>query len=182
MSLLFIKTLYRCGIIDQGNNNLAVLGRAARIDEDVIPVQDTGIDHGGSVNLQDIRLSGRNILGRNREIALDVLLREDRLPGGNAAHYRKRGCLRAEHLEIVITDLNGTRLRRIPLNISVLLERLQMRMNGRGRLQINRPADLADRRRITPVKDFLLDVIQDFLLFLGNTSLRHVCPSAFIPI
>ena len=123
--------------------------------------------------LQDKRLAARHILCRYREIALNVLFGENRLSCGNAADNGKRGCLGAKHLEIVVTNLDCTRLRRISSNVPALLESGQMRMYRRGGLQMNRFTNLTNRRRIALLHNLIFDIFQNLCLLIGNGSLGH---------
>ena len=173
MTVLLVKTLDRCGIIDESNNDFSVFRIPAAVNKDIITVHDACIDHRSTVYLQDKRLAARYVLCRYREIALNVLFGENRLSCGNAADNGKRGCLGAQHLEIVITNLDCTRLRRISSNVPALLESGQMRMYRRGGLQMNRFTNLTNRRRIALLHNLIFDIFQNLCLLIGNGSLGH---------
>ena len=117
-----------------------------------------------------------HIVGRDREITLNVLLGENRLTGGNAADDGDGDILRAGHLETVIQDLDRTCLRGVTADVAVLLQRVEVRMDGRRGAQMHGLAYLADRRRITLPQDLALQIIQNLTLFVGNVSVAHVRP------
>lgn len=89
MSLFLIEGLNCSGIIDQSNNNLAVMCCVLGMHEDTVAVKNTGIDHGLSANVQDERVSFGYHIGGNREVVLNILLREDRLSGSYIADDRE---------------------------------------------------------------------------------------------
>ena len=53
MSLLLIESLDGSGIIDQGHNDLSVIRRVLDMNEDTVTVENTGIDHGLSADIQN---------------------------------------------------------------------------------------------------------------------------------
>ena len=106
MSLFLIEGLNCSGIIDQSNHNLTVMSSALRMYKDTISIEDTGIDHGLSANVQDERFSLGYHIGGNGEVVLNILLSEDRLSGSHIADHREADHLSTYHLEAVITDLN----------------------------------------------------------------------------
>ena len=122
MSLFLIEGLNCSGIIDQSNNNLAVMCSALRMYKDTISIEDTGIDHGLSANVQDERVSLGYHIGGNREVVLNILLREDRLSGSYIADDREAYHLGTYHLKAVVTDLNGTGFGRVSADVAVLLQ------------------------------------------------------------
>ena len=63
-----------------------------------------------------------------------------------------------------------------------LLEVRQMRVNGGGRGQPDRLADVAHRRRIAVVADVALDEVEDLLLSLGEVQLDHADSPPDAPI
>ena len=132
MSLLLIESLDGSGIIDQSYHDLTVIRCVLDMNEDTVTVENTGIDHGFSANIQNEGFSFGYHIGGNGEVVLNILLREDRLSGGYIADDREANHLGTYHLEAVVADLNGTGLGGVSADIAVLLLCLQMRMNGRG--------------------------------------------------
>lgn len=132
MSFLFIEGLDRSGIIDQSYHDLSVVCCVLGMYENTVSVKNTGIDHGFSTDVQDERFSLGDYIGGNGEVVLNILLREDRLSGSYIADDREADHLGTYHLEAVVADLNGTGLGGVSADIAVLLQCLQMRMNGRG--------------------------------------------------
>ena len=122
MSLFLIEGLNCSGIIDQSNNNLAVMCCVLGMHEDTVAVKNTGIDHGLSANVQDERVSLGYHIGGNREVVLNILLREDRLSGSYIADDREAYHLGTYHLKAVVTDLNGTGFGRVSADVAVLLQ------------------------------------------------------------
>ena len=159
MPLLLVEGLDRSGVIDQSNNNLAVMCSTLRMYKDTIPIEDTGIDHGLSANIQDERFTLGYHIGGNREVVLNILLREDWLSGSYIADDREADHLSTYHLEAVVADLNGTGLGRVSADVAVLLQSLQMGMHGRSGLQIHRLTDLTDGRGIASLQNLIFNII-----------------------
>ena len=132
MSLLLIESLDGGGIIDQGHNDLTVIRCVLDMNEDTVTVENTGIDHGLSADIQNEGFSLGYYIGGNREVVLNVLFGQNRLPGSNITDHGEAEHLGTHHLEAVVADLNGTGLGGVSADIAVLLQCLQMRMNGRG--------------------------------------------------
>ena len=122
MSLLLVEGLDRSGIIDQSYDDLAVMCCVLGMYEDTVAVKNTGIDHGLSANVQDERVSLGYHIGGNREVVLNILLREDRLSGSYIADDREAYHLGTYHLKAVVTDLNGTGFGRVSADVAVLLQ------------------------------------------------------------
>ena len=122
MSLLLVEGLDRSGIIDQSYDDLAVMCCVLSMYEDTVAVKNTGIDHGLSANVQDERVSLGYHIGGNREVVLNILLREDRLSGSYIADDREAYHLGTYHLKAVVTDLNGTGFGRVSADVAVLLQ------------------------------------------------------------
>ena len=125
MSLLLIESLDGSGIIDQGHNDLSVIRRVLDMNEDTVTVENTGIDHGLSADIQNEGFSLGNYIGGNGEVVLNILLSEDRLSGSNIADDREAYHLGRYHLGTVITDLNGRGLGRISADVAVFLQIIQ---------------------------------------------------------
>ena len=178
MSVLPVEGLNGSRVIDQRNHNIAIVGCIAGIHKNTVSAENAGIDHRLTANLQNEGFPFRNILCRNRIILLNILLCKNRLSGRNVADYRNADHLRANHLKTVITDLNSTRLRRVTTDISILLQGLEMRVNGRGRLQIHCLTDLANGGRVAPFQNFIFNIVQNLLLlrrYLTKTHMYHSC-------
>ena len=124
MSLFLIEGLNCSGIIDQSYDNLAVMCCVLGMYEDTVAIEDTGIDHGLSANVQDERFSLGYHIGGNREVVLNILLSEDWLSGSYIADDREAYHLSTYHLKAVITDLNSTGLGRVSADVAVLLQSL----------------------------------------------------------
>ena len=173
MSVFFVKSFDGSGIVNKRDHRIAVIGGLAAFYKDLVAVKDTGIDHGIALDFQGKRLAARHHVRRNRKITLNILFGQDRLAGRHLADDRNGNHLGADHLKIVVTDLNGARFGGVAPDVSVLFKRFQMRMNGRSRFQIDCLTDLTDRRRITPLQDLFFDIIQYLLLFCGNLTISH---------
>lgn len=124
MSLLLVECLDRSGIIDQSYHNLSVVCCVLSMHEDTVSIEDTGIDHGFSTDVQDERFSLGDYIGGNGEVVLNILLREDRLSGSYIADDREANHLGTYHLEVDVADLNGTGLGRVSADVAVLLQSL----------------------------------------------------------
>lgn len=130
VSVLLVESLDGGRIVDECNYNLAVLCSLAAVDEYEVAIVDTNIDHGIAVYLEDKRIPCGNVLRRYWEIALNVLLCKDGLTGRNLPDNRERCRVGANHIKSIVADLNSTGLGGIAADIAILLQRLQMRMNG----------------------------------------------------
>ena len=124
MSLLLIESLDGSGIIDQGHNDLSVIRRVLDMNEDTVTVENTGIDHGLSADIQNEGFSLGYYIGGNREVVLNVLFGQNRLPGSNITDHGEADHLGTHHLEVVVADLNGTGLGRVSADVAVLLQSL----------------------------------------------------------
>ena len=124
MSLLLVECLDRSGIINLSYDNLAVMCCVLSMYEDTIAVKNTGIDHGFSTNIQNEGFSLGYYIGGNREVVLNVLFGQNRLPGSNITDHREADHLGTHHLEAVVADLNGTGLGRVSADVAVLLQSL----------------------------------------------------------
>ena len=132
MTVFLIESFDRGRIIDQSYYSISVISSLTTFYKNLIAAVDTHIDHGISLYLQNKGFAVRYHISRDREVALDILFRKDRLSCRHLPDHRQRNHLRAHHLEIVITDLNRAGFRRIPSDIAVLLKRLQVRVDRRG--------------------------------------------------
>ena len=130
--LFFIETFYCSRVINQRNHDLSVIGFLTTLHKNLVAIQNPGIYHRIAADIQHkARLTGRHGFCRNWKIAFDIFFGKDWLSGCNIADNRKARHLCANSLKAVVCDLNRARLSRVPADISVLLQRLQMRMNGR---------------------------------------------------
>ena len=117
MSLLLIESLDGSGIIDQGHNDLTVIRCVLDMNEDTVTVENTGIDHGLSADIQNEGFSLGYYIGGNREVVLNVLFGQNRLPGSNITDHGEADHLGTHHLEVVVADLNGTGLGRVSADV-----------------------------------------------------------------
>ena len=124
MSLLLIESLDGSGIIDQGHNDFTVIRCVLDMNEDTVTVENTGIDHGLSADIQNEGFSLGYYIGGNREVVLNVLFGQNRLPGSNITDHGEADHLGTHHLEAVVADLNGTGLGRVSADVAVLLQSL----------------------------------------------------------
>ena len=132
MTVFFIKGLNRGGIIYESNHGIAVIRRLAAFYKDLIAVEDSDIDHGITLNLQGKRFTARHHFRRYREVALNILFRQNRLPGRYLPNHRNRNHLGTHHLKIIVADLDRTRFRRVTPDITILLQCLQVRVDRRS--------------------------------------------------
>ena len=160
-------------IIDQRDNDIAVGGGITGIDKDVVPVKNPGVDHRFSPDTKDIGFAGRYIFRGNREITLYIFLCEQGLAGSDVSDHRKGSHISPDNLKAVVTDLDRARFGGITPDIAVLLQRFQVRVDGRSGLEVHLFADLADRRRISLLKDLLLDILEDLHLLRTVSSSGH---------
>ena len=117
--------------------------------------------------------------GIERQVILDALLRQDRAAGGDVAddgHATARGKLISRFLRPhrggrcflrLLFERDGAALARALFDESHLLQMLDVEMDGGGRLEPQRLADLAHGGRIAVQSDALFNVIVHALLHSG---------------
>ena len=162
MICLPVEGLHSRGILHEGHNHISVPRGLALLDNDGVPVENAGVYHGISLHLQHKALLVRHKFHRNRKIGLYVFHSQNRLASGHLPDDGNIDDLPAGQIEIVVYNLNSPGLRRIPADIAVLLQRLQVRVNGRSRLQIHGFADIADRRGIALINDLGFYIFKNF--------------------
>ena len=125
------------------------------------------------MNFQHKDLLVREIFGRNREVALNVLDSKNRLSCGYGSYQGYIDELSAALVEILIHDLDRPWLCRIPPDITILLKCFKMRVNGRGGFQIDCLTDISYRGRISAVHQFAFNKIQNFFLLCCDLTVCH---------
>src|SRR5438132_12993201 len=75
-------------LLDQGDDDVAVLRRVAALADDDVALVDAGIDHGIALDLEREMLASAHHLRRHGDILRVVLDGADRHAGGDAAHQR----------------------------------------------------------------------------------------------
>src|SRR3954452_19396795 len=71
-----------------GDDDVALLGRGLRSGDDVVAVEDAGVDHRVAPYAEHEQVAVASEVGGQRQQLLDVLLREDVGSGGDVAHER----------------------------------------------------------------------------------------------
>ena len=168
-----VKGLNRSGVFHQSYDHISIAGIITLLDKDVISVEDAGINHTFSLHLQHKGFCVGHVFHRNREIGFNVLHSKDRFSRSYTANNRHINHLATCQIEILINDLDGTRLCRIPADISVLLQRLKMRVYRGSGFEIHRFTDIANRRRIPFVQDLFLHIFQNFSLLIRDLTICH---------
>ena len=80
---VFIESFYRSAVIDEGDDDLAVLGGRLFAHDDFVAVEDAGVDHAGSDYVEHEQIVPAETSRRERVIVLIVFIGEDGLPRGN---------------------------------------------------------------------------------------------------
>jgi len=108
---------------------------------------------------------------RQREQLLDVLLREHVGAGGHIAHQGHvphRAALDRGARRRIEADLDGTRLRRIALEVAEALERGEVTVHRGGGGETDSLADLANAGRVPPLTHAGFDHVEDAALAGGE--------------
>ena len=166
ISLFSVKPLDGCGVVNHRNDNVTVPSGFLFLYQKKISVVDASIDHTGSLHPQHKSRVLRHIVGRERKIAFDILRCENRNSCRHLTDKRDAGNLAPCNVKRIVHDLDCPGLCRIPPDITILLQRFQMGVDGGGRLQVYGITDLPDCRRVAAPDNLALQVIQNFLLLL----------------
>src|SRR5262245_32948153 len=71
---LFAQTLEGCLLLlDQGHDNVAVVGGVAALDDDDVALVDAGLDHGIALHFQGEMLAARDQIGRHPNVLRMIL-------------------------------------------------------------------------------------------------------------
>jgi len=139
MALFQPETLYGGLIVDKGDDDLAVVSRRLRADDNDIIFEYGGVLHAVAPDIEGKQALSAALKGN---IADGILDGKDRLSGAD----------RADDRDIAIARLagkgKGAGLALALLKIPVFLKDAQMGMDGGGRTQPDGVAYLAHRRRI----------------------------------
>ena len=88
MTVLLIIPLNRGFVVNQGDNDLAVLSIGLAADDDIIIIQDTSVDHAVTPYTQHEQLAIADKLGRQGENGLRILLGQNRTACCNTPNNR----------------------------------------------------------------------------------------------
>ena len=89
MAVLFIKALDRRIVFNQRDDNLAVVRIGLPAHDDVVIIEDAGLNHAVTADAKDKVLAFANQIHREHHLFIDAFFCEDGLTGGNAADDRK---------------------------------------------------------------------------------------------
>jgi NAD(P)-dependent dehydrogenase (short-subunit alcohol dehydrogenase family) len=168
-----VDPLDRRLLADQGDDDFAVTGVVARPHDDVVAFEDAGVLHAFAADLQDVvAVLAADHVG-DLDVLLDVLLGEDRRPGGHLADQRQTASGANRPLRLVEEQLDRPRFGRVAAQQPDLLQVRQVRVHGRGRVQPHRFADLAHGRRVAGLGRVLADEVEDLLLPFGQVKINH---------
>src|SRR5690606_4883014 len=157
------KPLYG-GFLTQERHHDVSVDRVRLLPHDhVVPVQDACLDHAVAPHLEQEQLAGTSEFPGQREVALDVFHRQDRLARGDPADDRRVDDA-AGWRPAGLQDLNGARLRRVPADIALFLQLVEMAVHGGAGAQTDGLPDLPHRRGIAPLLYFPLDELEDLPL------------------
>src|SRR2546430_850367 len=163
-----LETLDRGVAFDQGDDDRAVGSLVLGTDEHQVVVEDAGVDHAVATNPEQEVAILRQI-GRKQDVVFDVLLRQDRAPGGHIADDRHGDSVAPLLGDLGVGDqLNRARLAGVTLDQSAALELVEVVVDGRARAQTDRLADLAHARRVVADLGHVPDVVEDLVLPFGE--------------
>ena len=167
MTLLLIEGLDGGFVLDQCNNDLAVVGNGGLAGDDDITVENAGIDHTLAFDMQGEQLVGLIAVGTEGNVALDLLHSEDGLTGGNGAEQRN-----IEGLVVLIrSKTDGTVQILTAGEQTFFLQLFEVTMDGGGGFDGEIGANLPDRRRYA-LGDTLVDLVKDLLFH--NFLFAHI--------
>ena len=157
------ETLHRRLVLSRARqergDDVAVAGVILGTHHHDVAVEDAGPDHRVSVDGErEVIAIVCEALGHG-QVLLDVLIGEDRRPGGDAPDHRHRHRRRAR-----LGEGHGSGLGRVLSQEALALEVRELRVHARRRREPDGLADLADRRRVPPLAHGLRDDLEDPLL------------------
>src|SRR6266550_324266 len=158
-----------CGVaFDQGDHDGAVGSLVLGADEHQVVIEDAGVDHAVAANPEQEVAVLRQV-GREQDVVFDVLLRQDRAPGGHVAHDGDRDGVAPLLGDLRVGDqLDRARLAGVALDQAAPLELVEVVVDGRARAQADRLADLAHARRVVADLGHVPDVVEDLVLPFGE--------------
>ena len=89
MTVFFIKTLDRCIISDQRDNDLTVVRVWLPADDNIVIIENAGLNHAVAANAKNKVLAFADEIDRQHHLLIDALFCKNGLPSGNAADDRK---------------------------------------------------------------------------------------------
>ena len=139
--------------------------------DDVVAVEDAGVDHGVAPDADHEELAVAGEVLRDGERLLDVLGREHAGAGGDVADegdVAHRSALDRLRPTRVVDDLDGPGLGGVAREVALVLEGGEVGVHGGARGEPDGLADLADARRVPAVADLGVDELEDLALTGGQ--------------
>ena len=144
MALFFIEALHRCTIVDDGDDDIAVVAGGLFFHGNIIAIVDPDFDHGIAAHLQEERTRISHDFDGEGDCFRYVLLGKNGQTRGNIANNRKRNHIGKRpsanrlklgffRLLVAANDGNASRFQRVTVDIALFFKRFQMHMNGRRR-------------------------------------------------
>ena len=99
VAIFFVISLHGRGVFNQGDYDVSIACRCLLHNKHTVSVENTGIDHALAFHFENERLLVRHVLRRDREVAVDVLLRENRLTGCDCTDDRNIDHLSTKHIK-----------------------------------------------------------------------------------
>ena len=156
---------------DTGDDDVAFSCGGLAVAHDVVPVEDADVDHRLAPDPQHEQFTVSGEVGGHGNDFLDVLGGENI---GAGSHVADQGNVANGATFYVgsgvafVADLDGAWLRRIADEVAGVLQVVEVRLDGGGRLEADGFADLAHRRWVTPLVLVLDDDIEDLALACGE--------------
>src|SRR5262245_59024975 len=158
----------RLVVAGQSHHDVAVARVLPPLDDRNVPVEDACVDHRVALDAEEELLPAlRERLG-DREIVLDVLVREQGPACGDLADERELVHVGRRLSLGLAVELDRARLRRIALEETCALEVREVRMHRRGRREADRLTDLTNRRRVAVRVHVLRQEVENLALPLGE--------------
>ncbi len=160
-----METLDRHLLIESGNDDLAVAHLATAVNRQQIAIQNAGVDHRQAAHAQQKIGARRKQAGIDRVTSLDILDRQDRTAGGDAADQWQ-----AE----LFDQPDATRRTWLENDDPFLGQRLEVFFSGVVRGKAKSAGNLGPRWRRAEILQRTADEIEYFLLAWGQrTGLAH---------
>ena len=168
MAVLAAEGLHRGLVLKEGYHDLAAVGILLAVHHHQIVGQDARVEHGLTPDPQGKVLPGLSA-GVEGEVVLNTLLGQDGGPGRHAAHHghpaRPAVQLLGHGTGHGAAHGDGPCLALRLGDEALLLQPLQMEVDGGGGFQPHRLANLADRGGVAVVRLEGDDIVVDLLLF-----------------
>ena len=173
-------------VVDDGHDDIAVVGHRLLLHNHVVAIVDAGLDHGLAAHREHEGGGIADDIGGQRDGVGDVLLGENRGAGSHVAHQGHIDELavggresrdRGGNLLDGIGKRDGAGFKGVALDEALVFKCLQMDMDGGRGGEPQTLAHLAHRRTVALLANARFDAVENRLLplghFLGHSASFH---------